>query len=106
MAAFGKGRARRDGARVSHPQRLRNEQDDSSYIPALIGNAGVLRLGQPRAGKRRRGGDGGEGTLSCRLVSPKADEVGSETQAEAQHHVKERARGGRDGKLDNESYYG
>ena len=41
---------------------------------------------------KRRGGDGGEGTLSRRLVSPKSDEGGSETQAEAQHHGKGRAR--------------
>jgi hypothetical protein len=33
--------------------------------------------------------------LSRRLVSPKLDEGGSETQAEAQHHGKGRARGAR-----------
>ena len=38
------------------------------------------------------GGHGGEGSL----VAPKPDEGGSETQAEAQHHGKGRARGGRD----------
>ena len=32
--------------------------------------------------------------LSRRRVSPKSDEGGSETQAEAQHHGKGRARGG------------
>jgi hypothetical protein len=35
--------------------------------------------------------------LSRRLVSPKSDEGGSETQAEAQHHGKGQARDGRDG---------
>ena len=33
-----------------------------------------------------------------RRLSPKSDEGGSETQAEAQHHGKGRARGGMDGK--------
>ena len=42
------------------------------------------------ARERRRGGDGGEGSL----VTPKSDEGGSETQAEVQLHGKGWARGG------------
>jgi hypothetical protein len=57
------------GARVSSPAARANGSAWAEIILTLVGNAVVLRLGQPRSGKWRRGGDGGEGSLvapSCR----------------------------------------
>jgi len=63
-------------------------------------SVGFYKDAAPTAlGEAAAHGDGGEGSLSRRLVTPKPDEGGRETQAEAQQHGKGRARGGRDVKM-------